>query len=179
MQHPIIPFEETPPCRTRPSTWCKNRVSHSQWKHPHLVGKERSRKEVETTTQDCGATVVCLSERWKELITPFLGKCVVSPNPIDSIHIIDQSIERIPHQLLLLGRDDAVKGHDFAFEIMKELEGRGSDFILHCTGKKKHQKTRTTSLHMVGFRMKKRSNCFSDPRSCFFHQRTKGNQWSP
>ncbi len=99
------------------------------------LGKKDLAKKLKQRLQDCGATVVCLSERWKELITPFLGKCVVSPNPIDPIHFADLSIERIPNQLLLLGRNDAVKGHDFAFEIMNELERRGSDFILHCTGK--------------------------------------------
>jgi glycosyltransferase involved in cell wall biosynthesis len=36
--------------------------------------------------------------------------------------------------LLLLGRNDAVKGHEFAFEIMRELQQNGSDIVLHCTG---------------------------------------------
>ena len=99
------------------------------------LGKKDRAKKLKQRLHDCGATIVCLSERWKELITPFLGKCVVSPNPIDPIHFADSSIERIPNQLLLLGRNDAVKGHDFAFEIMNELERRGLDYILHCTGR--------------------------------------------
>ena len=85
--------------------------------------------------KDCKATIVCLSERWKELLTPFLGKCVVSSNPIDPIHCIDESVERKQNQILLLGRNDEVKGHDFAFEIMREFQKNGSDLTLHCTGR--------------------------------------------
>ena len=99
------------------------------------LGKKDRAKKLKQRLNDCGATIVCLSERWKELITPFLGKCVVSSNPIDPIHCIDDSVKRIPNQLLLLGRNDPVKGHDFAFKIMNELERRGSDIILHCTGR--------------------------------------------
>ena len=99
------------------------------------LGKKDRAKKLKQRLNDIQATIVCLSERWKELITPFLGKCIVSPNPIDSIHCIDESIERLSNQLLLLGRNDPVKGHDFAFEIMNELDRRGSNLILHCTGR--------------------------------------------
>ena len=85
--------------------------------------------------KDCKATIVCLSDRWKEPLTPFLGKCVVSSNPIDPIHCIDASVERKPNQILLLGRNDEVKGHDFAFEIMREFQKNGSNLTLHCTGR--------------------------------------------
>lgn len=99
------------------------------------LGKKDRAKKLKQRLNDIQATIVCLSERWKELITPFLGKCIVSPNPIDPIHCIDESIERLSNQLLLLGRNDPVKGHDFAFEIMNELDRRGSNLILHCTGR--------------------------------------------
>ena len=51
------------------------------------------------------------------------------------MHCVDASVERNPNQILLLGRNDPVKGHDFAFQIMDELERRGSDLTLHCTGR--------------------------------------------
>jgi glycosyltransferase involved in cell wall biosynthesis len=85
--------------------------------------------------KDCKATIVCLSERWKELLIPFLGKCVVSSNPIDPIHCIDETVKRKQNQILLLGRNDEVKGHDFAFEIMREFQKNASDVTLHCTGR--------------------------------------------
>jgi len=99
------------------------------------LGKKDRAKKLKQRLENCKATIVCLSERWKELITPFLGKCIVSPNPIDPIHCIDSSVERNPNQILLLGRNDPIKGHDFAFKIMQELERRGTDYVLHCTGR--------------------------------------------
>ena len=99
------------------------------------LGRKDRAKKLKQRLESCKATIVCLSERWKELITPFLGKCIVSPNPIDPIHCVDASVERNPNQILLLGRNDPVKGHDFAFQIMNELERRGSELTLHCTGR--------------------------------------------
>ena len=99
------------------------------------LGKKDRAKKLKQRLENCKATILCLSERWKELITPFLGKCIVSPNPIDPMHSIDASVERNPNQILLLGRNDPVKGHDFAFQIMNELERRGSNMTLHCTGR--------------------------------------------
>ena len=99
------------------------------------LGKKDRAKKMRQRLKDCKATIVCLSERWKELLTPFLGKCVISSNPIDPIHCIDESVERKQNQILLLGRNDEVKGHDFAFEIMREFQKNGSDLTLHCTGR--------------------------------------------
>ena len=99
------------------------------------LGKKDRAKKMKQRLKDCKATIVCLSERWRELLTPFLGKCVVSSNPIDPIHCIDDSVERKRNQILLLGRNDEVKGHDFAFEIMREFQKSGSDLTLHCTGR--------------------------------------------
>ena len=99
------------------------------------LGKKDRAKKMKQRLKDCKATIVCLSERWKELLTPFLGKCVVSSNPIDPIHRIDESVERKQNQILLLGRNDEVKGHDFAFELMREFQKNGSELTLHCTGR--------------------------------------------
>ena len=98
------------------------------------LGKGNRAKKMKQRLKDCDATIICLSDRWKELLTPFLGKCVVSPNPIDPIHCISDTVERVPNQLLLLGRNDSVKGHEFAFEIMRKLQQENSDILLHCTG---------------------------------------------
>ena len=99
------------------------------------LGKKDRAKKMKQRLQDCNATIVCLSDRWKELITPFLGKCVVSSNPIDPIHCIDETVERKQNQILLLGRNDEVKGHDFAFDVMREFQKNASDVTLHCTGR--------------------------------------------
>ena len=66
-------------------------------------------------------------------LRPFL-EGAKSLNPIDPIHCISDTVKRVPNQLLLLGRNDAVKGHEFAFEIMRKLQENNSDIVLHCTG---------------------------------------------
>ena len=98
------------------------------------LGKGNRAKKLRARLEHCKATIVCLSDRWKELLTPLLGRCKVSLNPIDPIHCISDTVERVPNQLLLLGRNDSVKGHEFAFEIMRKLQQDNSDILLHCTG---------------------------------------------
>ena len=98
------------------------------------LGKGNRAKKLRARLEQCKATIVCLSDRWKELLTPLLGRCKVSLNPIDPIHCISDTVERVPNQLLLLGRNDSVKGHEFAFEIMRKLQQDKSDILLHCTG---------------------------------------------
>ena len=98
------------------------------------LGKGNRAKKLRARLEECDATIICLSERWKELLTPLLGRCKVSLNPIDPIHCISDTVKRVPNQLLLLGRNDAVKGHEFAFEIMRKLQQNNSDIVLHCTG---------------------------------------------
>ena len=98
------------------------------------LGKGNRAKKLRARLENCNATIICLSDRWNELLTPLLGRCKVSLNPIDPIHCISDTIERVPNQILLLGRNDSVKGHEFAFDIMRELQQNGSDIVLHCTG---------------------------------------------
>jgi len=98
------------------------------------LGKGNRAKKLRARLEHCKATIVCLSDRWKELLTPLLGRCKVSLNPIDPIHCISDTVERVPNQLLLLGRNDSVKGHEFAFEIMRKIQKDNSDILLHCTG---------------------------------------------
>ena len=59
------------------------------------LGKGNRAKKLRARLEECKATIICLSERWKELLTPFLGKCVVSPNPIDPILCINMAVERL------------------------------------------------------------------------------------
>ena len=98
------------------------------------LGKGNRAKKLRARLEQCKATIVCLSNRWNELLTPLLGRCKVSLNPINPIHCISDTIERVPNQILLLGRNDSVKGHEFAFDIMRKLQQDGSDIVLHCTG---------------------------------------------
>jgi glycosyltransferase involved in cell wall biosynthesis len=60
---------------------------------------------------------VVLSNEWKVILEPMIGDVEVISNPVNPNLIIDSSIDRIEGKLLLLGRNDPVKGHAFAIEV--------------------------------------------------------------
>ncbi len=60
---------------------------------------------------------VVLSDEWKAILEPMIGDVEVISNPVNPNLIIDSSIDRIEGKLLLLGRNDPVKGHAFAIEV--------------------------------------------------------------
>ena len=78
--------------------------------------------------------VVVLNKYWKDRLQPIIGKCSVVSNPIDPKIEIGDFEKRKTKQLLLLGRSDPVKGHDFAFKIAREIRNNGWE--LFATGTK-------------------------------------------
>ena len=73
--------------------------------------------------------LIVLSNYWKEKLQSLIGECVVVNNPIDPYITMDESVPRKPKQLLLLGRYDKVKRHEFAFEIARRLREDGWELI--------------------------------------------------
>ena len=70
----------------------------------------------------CQASLVCLSETWRKSIEPLLGLCHVVGNPFHPAHKYTSQDQKNPNQLLLLARNDKVKGFEFAFKLMDELK---------------------------------------------------------
>ena len=99
------------------------------------LGKKDRAKKMRQRLKDCKATIVCLSERWKELITPFWANVLSLQTLSIPFIVLMNPLNAIQNQILLLGRNDEVKGHDFAFQIMDEFQKNGSDLTLHCTGR--------------------------------------------
>lgn len=58
--------------------------------------------------------VVCLSEAWSEKLKPLIGESISVPNPVDAK--LKQGVAREDFTLLM-GRNDPVKGHDFAYSL--------------------------------------------------------------
>ena len=58
--------------------------------------------------------VVCLSESWSEKLKPLIGDSISVPNPVDL-----QPKENVEREdfTLLMGRNDPVKGHSFAYSL--------------------------------------------------------------
>ena len=58
--------------------------------------------------------VVCLSESWSKKLQPLIGESIYVPNPVSPITL--EEVER-EEFTLLMGRNDPVKGHAFAYSL--------------------------------------------------------------
>ena len=58
--------------------------------------------------------VVCLSQSWSEKLKPLIGESISIPNPVEPQ--LSEGIERKDFTLLM-GRNDPVKGHEFAYSL--------------------------------------------------------------
>ena len=80
-----------------------------------------------------GTRVVVLTEDWKTRLEANLGELNWIPNPLDpKIKYSDR--ERDRHHLLIMGRDDPVKGHSFAIRVAKLLKNTYPQLQLTMTG---------------------------------------------
>ena len=77
---------------------------------------------------------VVLSKPWAEILAPFIGELTCIPNPIE-VPAFDDKVTRKAGQMLLLGRDDPVKGHDFGIEVTRRLNETRGDVSLVMTGR--------------------------------------------
>jgi len=69
--------------------------------------------------------VVCLSEGWSERLHPLIGDSIAVPNPVEAQ--LKDGVER-ENFTLLMGRNDPVKGHDFAYSLgLEDLRVTGVD----------------------------------------------------
>ena len=75
---------------------------------------------------------VVLSDYWKERLEPIIGEVSVIENPIDPNLQTEDLVDKKSKQILLLGRQDPVKGHRFAFEVVRMMANDG--WHLKATG---------------------------------------------
>ena len=83
-------------------------------------------KEVQSQT-------IVLSHGWKHILEPMVGPVQVLNNPISN-HLVEGSAERDPHHLLLLGRNDPVKGHEFAIQVCEQVRQVVPDLKVTMSG---------------------------------------------
>ena len=76
--------------------------------------------------------IVVLSNYWQEKLEPIIGEVSVIENPIDPYLQTGNFTEKKPKQILLLGRQDPVKGHKFAFDMVQMMANDG--WYLKATG---------------------------------------------
>ena len=108
---------------------------HSGQFHDWLeAGGKKRKKSVRTVLEKKNIVGVVLSKRWAKLLNHSLGELKYVPNPV-SVPIFDNEVTRKNGQMLLLGRNDPVKGHDFAIEVADALNKTVGNVSLIMTGK--------------------------------------------
>ena len=91
-------------------------------------------KEMKTFLSQQKVQTVVLSDEWKAILEPMIGAVEVISNPVNSILAVESSIERIEGKLLLLGRNDPVKGHAFAIEVATMARKSNPKITLSLSG---------------------------------------------
>jgi glycosyltransferase involved in cell wall biosynthesis len=94
------------------------------------------------------AKVVVLSQEWHHNYSTTIGHTTVIPNPYDP-KITPAAVSRDQEHLLLLGRNDRVKGHHMAIEIAIELNKTRPSLKLSMTGIEKSALPSVTALGWV------------------------------
>ncbi len=101
-----------------------------------------------TNSENC--KVVVLTEGWRDKLSKLIGECIVVNNPVDpKLKYENQSYQR-KHQLLMLGRFDAVKGHQFAVDLLTKLRQEYDETLnLIMTGTNRYSGDGLTSKSWV------------------------------
>ena len=99
-------------------------------------GGSRRTADVRGVIERENVVPVVLSKHWAELLRPFIGEVLCVPNPV-RLPVFDDTVKRRTGQMLLLGRDDPVKGHDFGIEVTRKLNETRGDISLVMTGRQR------------------------------------------
>jgi glycosyltransferase involved in cell wall biosynthesis len=83
-------------------------------------------------------TLVSLSEDWSNKFEPLLGKSLYISNPVHPRYHQNPDVERISGKILMVGRNDPVKGHSFAIDVIRRVREINSDVHLVLTGVSEH-----------------------------------------
>ncbi len=94
-------------------------------KAPVVFHIHSGRFDIDTKSDLQDYEVVCLSETWSERLKPLIGDSISVPNPVDPQQ--KGNVERESFTLLM-GRNDPVKGHAFAYSLgLEDLRVTGVD----------------------------------------------------
>ena len=78
--------------------------------------------------------IVVLSESWKHILEDIIATTTVIQNPLNPELEINVKKIRDPNKILFLGRNDPIKGGEFAQELVKILRQSNSDLFLAMSG---------------------------------------------
>jgi glycosyltransferase involved in cell wall biosynthesis len=116
-----------------------------QW----LGGENSSRvKRFRFVTETTDAQVIVLSKDWERILSPILGHVKPINNPLDP-KLKPSSKVRKQNQLLLLGRNSKVKGHEFAQNVALNLALEYPSLRLVMSGVKKASSVNVETLGWI------------------------------
>jgi glycosyltransferase involved in cell wall biosynthesis len=92
-------------------------------------------KQHRSSVSELGLYQAVLSEEWKRLLSPGLGPVEAVVNPVGPKYTPGHN-PRDANHILILGRNDPVKGHAFAEEVVARLSENRPDIRLSMTGRK-------------------------------------------
>ena len=110
-------------------------------KFQNWLSSPNSRRSVKIRNfiNQTNSVVVVLNGYWKDELQPYIGHCNVIYNPVDPKIVPNTDIKRDDAHLLLLGRNDPVKGHDFATKLGKSLVESIPELKITMTGVEKNE----------------------------------------
>ena len=114
---------------------CRTVVHIHSGKFDRWLGPPNSQrcKSVQSILKLEHTCAVSLGEAWKSKLEPLIGASHSINNPVDP-EIKHRKLVRHEHHLLLLGRNDPVKGHDFACQVAITLRKKYPHLRLTMTG---------------------------------------------
>lgn len=96
---------------------------------PHSSQSSKMRAVLQKTN----AKTIVLSEWWKERLHPLIGSTEIVHNPVDKTFVASNR-SRNKNHILLLGRDDPVKGHAFGIKVCQHIRETGLDLRVTMSG---------------------------------------------
>ncbi|MDB2623938.1 glycosyltransferase family 4 protein [Candidatus Poseidoniales archaeon] len=123
---------------------CKIVVHIHSGKFDQWLGSSSSKRAQSVTSLllRLGTITVVLNEYWKSQLEPRVGMVHVINNPV-SPQIKASDIQRDTSHVLLLGRNDPVKGHKFAMQICEQVRESVPDLQVTMSG------IRSSSLNWI------------------------------
>jgi len=136
---------------------CKIVVHIHSGKFDQWLGSSSSKrsKSMQVDLSTVQATTVVLSEHWSEIFSQYFEDVHSIQNPISPNLQCSMTVRDTEH-LLLLGRNDSIKGHEFAIAVAKVLRERRPRLRLSLTGISQSTETWADGLGWVSEEEKNR-----------------------
>ena len=93
--------------------------------------------------------LVSLSENWSKKFEPLLGKSHYISNPVHPRYHQNPEIPRISGKILMVGRNDPVKGHSFAIDVIRRAREIIPEIHLVLTGISEHSEDWVKTLGWI------------------------------